>query len=105
MFDRRSGTAVARRAALAGALMLSTVLPLPVFAQEPQPEAPPPARIGNRWDGLSHQPTQRDVGTAEQELGIAPRDQRERAINDDIDRIMQQLLNKEQNGPAAAGSR
>jgi hypothetical protein len=89
------------------AVVLSAVLPaLAARAQEPQTQSQPPARIGNRWDGLSHQPTQRDVGAAEQELGIAPRDQRERTINNDLDQIMQQLLSKEPNAPAAAsGSR
>ena len=103
MFNRRSGTV----AALAAVVVLPAIA---ASAQEPQPQpqsqSQPPARIGNRWDGLSHQPTQRDVGAAEQELGIAPRDQRERAINNDLDQIMQQLLSKEPNAPAAAsGSR
>ena len=99
MFNRRSGTV----AALAAVVVLPAIV---ATAQEPQPQTQPPARIGNRWDGLSHQPTQRDVGAAEQELGIAPRDQRERAINNDLDQIMQQLLSKEPNAPAAAsGSR
>lgn len=80
--------------------MLWMILPpLAAMAQQEQP----PARIGNRWDGLSHQPTQRDVGAAEQELGVAPRADRERAINDDLDQIMKQLLSKEPNGAAAAG--
>jgi hypothetical protein len=96
--NQNSGAVAAGLAALAVVVMLSAVPP-PLAAQE----SPPPARIGNIWEGLSHQPTERDVGAAEQEHGIAPRDQRERAINNDIDQIMHQLLSKEQNGPAAAG--
>ena len=94
-------TAGVYRCALVAALLAATLQSAPAGAQE----QPPPARIGNRWDGLSHQPTQRDVGAAEQELGIAPRDQRERAINGDIDQIMRELLSKEPNAPPAAGPR
>lgn len=67
---------------------------LPTAAQEP------PARIGNRWDSLSHQPTQADVGTAEQERGLAPRSDRDRAIDSELDQLGRLLLEQERTDPA-----
>lgn len=81
---------------LAILLLSAPVLALSAAAQQRQP----PSRIGNRWDSLSHQPTQADVGAAEQEHGLAPSAQRERAIDSEIDQLGRQLLDQERTDPA-----
>jgi|ERR1700736_3896329 hypothetical protein len=81
---------------LAAALLLAApqLLPDRALAQQPAP-----SRIGNRWDGLSHQPTQRDVGAAERELGVAPPTEHDRALDEELERLDRQLLNQEQSSP------
>src|SRR5260370_35755247 len=76
----------------AAALLLAApqLLPERALAQERTP-----SRIGNRWDGLSHQPTQRDVGAAERELGVAPPTEHDRALDDELERLDRQLLHPE----------
>lgn len=99
MFDRMS-RASARRWSLAGAVLPAVavlVLPLSVAAQ------PPPSRIGNIWDNLPHQPTQGDVSAAEQQQGVAPPPQQQRAIDSDIDQLYHQLLGTEQHDQATNG--
>lgn len=85
--------------------------PALVFAQTAGPGAPgsagadtqpPPARIGNRWDSLAHQPTEADVGAAEQELGLAGTPDHDRQVDKELKDIGDELLNAEQHdGPGS----
>ena len=98
----RSIRVPARRTALAAAALLlaaATLAPERASAQQP------PSRIGNRWDSLSHQPTQGDIGAAEQERGLAPGTEHDRAISEELQRLDRQLLEQEQNDPAIAPRR
>lgn len=96
MIQRLSRTP-ATHAVVAAVLLLvvAPLLPERALAQEQRA----PARIGNRWDSLSHQPTQGDVGAAERERGIAPPTEHERAIDEELQRLDRQLLNQEQTSP------
>lgn len=75
-------------------LIVAPLLPGWALGQEQ-----PPSRIGNRWDSLSHQPTQGEVGAAEREHGLAPPTEHDRAIDEDLERLDRQLLNQEQTNP------
>ena len=93
----RSFRVPARYTVLAAAALLlagAQLLPDRALAQERVP-----SRIGNRWDSLSHQPTQGDVGAAERERGVAPPAEHERAIDEELQRLDRQLLNQEQASP------
>jgi hypothetical protein len=59
-------------------------MPLSAFAQ--------PAREGNIYNGIDHQPTAGAVQSQEQAAGIAPSDARERAENGDLSTLDGLLL-------------
>jgi hypothetical protein len=92
-----------RRAALVlGAALL--VAPAALRAQPALPgDSPPPPRIGNIWDNMPHQPTEADVGAAEQEMGLAGSPQYEKQMNKELEDLSNQLLKDEETDPAMRG--
>lgn len=87
-----------RSARVVIALVAAAVLAFPAAAQQG-----PPDRIGNIWDSLPHQPTQADVGAAEQERGLARTGERDRAIDSELDQLGRMLLQQEGSDPALKG--
>ena len=85
------------RAVLAAAAVLLAGAPL--LPEQAAAQQRAPSRIGNRWDSLSHQPTQGEVGAAERERGLAPPTEHDRAIDEELERLDRQLLNQEQSNP------
>ena len=69
----------------------------------PQWDSPAPPRIGNIWDNLPHQPTQGDVGAAEQELGLGSSAQHEQQVDKELKDLGDELLNAEQRDQAVNG--
>ena len=106
MYEFRSGgTAWRVLPAFAGLLLFAApVLAAPPVGASPpgslapSSEGPPPARIGNIWEGLPHQPNQADVGAAEQELGLAPSSQHDRQVEKELQELGNQLLKEEESG-------
>lgn len=86
---------------VAGAITLAGLVSLavPAFAQSQTPSAPwptspnVPSQIGNIWNGLAHQPTQAEVRSREQQSGIAPSNQQQNKLNDEVEELAKQLLN------------
>lgn len=93
---RRTFRMATKRPALGAAalLMMAAQQPSRAIAQEE-----PPSRIGNRWDSLSHQPTEGDVNAAEQEWGVAPSPEHEQVLDDELEKLDRQLLSAEQHHP------
>lgn len=100
-----------RRAANSALFVAGLLLGAPVLLPQPARADPPvsagdglatptPPRIGNRWDNLDHQPTQADVGAAEQELGLARSAEHDRAVDNELQELGSQLLQVEQTDPA-----
>ncbi len=86
----------------------AALAPLPASADPPASAGteltnPAPPRIGNRWDNLDHQPTQADVGAAEQELGLSRSAEHDRAVDNELQELGNQLLKVEQTDPAVSG--
>lgn len=80
--------------AVAGALF--ALVPAAAWAQETQN---PPQRIGNIWDSLPHQPTEKEVTPLEHESGVAPDAAQQRDINKELMQLDQELLDKEKTHP------
>ena len=57
------------------------------------------AQNGNHANGLNYQPRPGVVRDKEEAAGIAPPAERERAMNNDLERLNQQLQNAENNDP------
>jgi hypothetical protein len=53
-----------------------------------------PARIGNIWNGLPHQPTESEVLNAERAAGVAPTDAQARHQQQELDRMSRNLLRR-----------
>ncbi len=51
-------------------------------------------REDNDWSGLSHQPDETEVLEQERAAGIAPSQQQENAVNNDIEDIYQALMSQ-----------
>ncbi len=66
------------------------------------PEQQPPARIGNIWNAIPHQPVQGDVSSAEQGVGIAPNESQSQRIDRELDELNRELLQRERSDPAIA---
>ncbi len=100
MSDRLLRRRASSAALLIGALLLFLAPELPALQAAAEE---PPIKIGNRWDGLDHQPRQADIGAAEQELGLSPSANHDRAVDNELRELGDQLLNAEQNDPAVNG--
>ena len=76
----------------------------PTMAVGPGSAAPetPPARIGNIWNAIPHQPAQGDVSSAEQGVGIAPNSSQNQRIDRELDELNRELLQREHSDPAIA---
>ena len=76
----------------------------PAIAVGPGAAAPeqPPARIGNIWNAIPHQPAQGDVSSAEQGVGIAPNPSQNQRIDRELDELNRELLQRERSDPAIA---
>ena len=101
----RSSMTIPSIAAALAALLIAAPTPLLAQTTTPAP-APgagagaPPARIGNVWNGKSHQPTAAVKGR-EAEAGVAAPDQQKAQQNRQLDRMGQKLIDKAQNAGAA----
>jgi hypothetical protein len=81
-------------------IIIATAAASPAFAQ---PAREPPARIGNIWDGRAHEPDPATVDSDLKALGDAPKPGRERATNDEVEDLYQQLIQEEaRNGQETA---
>nr|ATZ76339.1 hypothetical protein P410_40 [uncultured Alphaproteobacteria bacterium] len=89
-------------------LCTSMLVPPSVRAQSTAPAtSAAPARIGNIWGNLPHQPTQKEVGSAEQESGVAPAAKQQQQINDELQSLDRELLDdasKDAKLPKPAGT-
>ncbi len=99
----RSSMTIPSVAAALAALLIAAPTPLRAQTTAPAP-APgagaPPARIGNVWNGRSHQPTAAVKGR-EAEAGVAAPDQQKSRQNRQLDRLGQKLIDKAQSAGAA----
>jgi hypothetical protein len=79
----------------------------PALAQSdhtPRPTAPPPAREGNIYDHKDHQPTERDVGTAESAAGDKQQVEEEvRKLLQQTDRLDEQSEQRQRLPPEVPG--
>jgi hypothetical protein len=84
-----------RSAVLAVAIPLLCPLifsPGAALAQEASESNRTPARIGNIWGGVDHQPTESRVRSAERAAGVAPSAQEESREEQIVRQLNQQLL-------------
>lgn len=51
-----------------------------------------PARDGNRWNGISHQPTRAAIAAQERQAGVALTDEQKRQEDQELDRVARSLL-------------
>jgi hypothetical protein len=87
------------RRGLARSLLLAALpalLPLALHAQNAET---PPARNGNIWDSIPHQPRETEVAPEERALGVAPSIAQEKALNEELDTIGKRLLEDESTHP------
>jgi hypothetical protein len=63
-----------------------------------------PSRIANIWDYRDHQPTRGSVRSAEQASGIAPSASEKARVDEELQRLYEQLLGDERS-PAASHDR
>lgn len=84
-----------RQAALVAVIPLLGMLLLPAgaaLADETFASNQTPARIGNIWGGLDHQPTETQVQGAERAGGVAPNAQEQSREAQTVQQLDQQLL-------------
>ena len=74
------------------ALSLAMTLAASSDAAFAQKQTQPPARVDNIWGGYAHQPTEAEVLQQEKSAGIAVPQQRQKATNDEVDSIYQNLM-------------
>jgi len=94
-----------RRMVLCSAFLIGMAggISLHVQAQEQPQENVPPPRVGNVWEGLSHQPTESEVEGALQQQGLELPPSQQRRLNTEVEDLARQLLQQEQTDPAIAG--
>lgn len=72
------------------------LLLLIIAATQPTPaalaQAPAPAREGNIWNGLDHQPARAATAVQEREAGVALSNEQKRQEDEDLRRIESALL-------------
>jgi hypothetical protein len=83
-------------------IVMATLAAWPAFAQI---AGPPPARIGNVWDGRDHEPNPAAVASNLKSLGYAPKPARERVVTDEVEDIYQHLIQDEATHSQATASR
>jgi hypothetical protein len=81
-----------RRAALLAATLLSVAISV---STETAAQSPP-ARIANIWNHRDHQPTRNGVSSAERAAGVAPSAEEKALVDDELQRLGEQLLQGEQ---------
>jgi hypothetical protein len=93
------------RTVLCSAFLIGTAGGVSLYAQaqEETPENVPPPRVGNVWEGLSHQPTESEVEGALQQQGLELPPNQQRRLNTEVEDLARQLLQQEQTDPEIAG--
>lgn len=82
------------------AWMIAALSPMAwaAWAQTPQAQPQVPAREGNIWGGVAHQPTAGGVQAEERAAGIAPPPQEQKVLNQDVDQLYRQLMKEQSPG-------
>lgn len=79
------------------ALLAATLLPVAAVSVSMETAAQsPPARIANIWNHRDHQPTRNGVSSAERAAGVAPSAEEKALVDDELQRLGEQLLQGEQ---------
>ena len=71
------------------------VLSTTIWSAQAQQQSQPPAREGNIWGGVAHQPTRGGVQEQEKAAGIALPSQQQKTLNQDVDQLYRELMTRE----------
>jgi TolA-binding protein len=85
----------ARAAFLVAATLL---LPTLALAQAAPADGQPPAREGNVWGSVSHQPTEGEVREQEKAAGLLGAKEQQRQRADEVNELDRQILQRAQQG-------
>jgi hypothetical protein len=86
---------ISRFVLVAAALAVPTQASL---AQAQQQKQQPPAREDNVWGGVAHQPTEPQVLQQEKAAGVSQSPQQQKATNQDVEQLYQNLINNTPSG-------
>jgi hypothetical protein len=73
----------------------SIVLAVLAFAAAWPAQAEPPAREGNIWGGIDHEPNPAAVHQDEKAAGLLPSPQEQQRLNDEVERTARKLLDEQ----------
>jgi hypothetical protein len=76
---------------IAAVLSAATLAPAPVQAGEFIDRSQPPARIGNIYSGLNHEPTRGEVEKRERAARLQPDGARQSADDAEVERLFREL--------------
>jgi len=66
-----------------------------IWSAQAQQQPRPPAREGNIWGDVAHQPTRGEVQEQEKAVGIALPSQQQKTLNQDVDQLYRELVTRE----------